>query len=290
MVMSKDSYWFKHDSNSGRGERLRRIQFVYTHWGKGIYWDVIEYLRDQDGYKSTKDDLSLRIICDIIGCKDEAKFINWFKDCIKTNLLQCDETHFWSDVLVENMAKWEAKKLNGSQGGRGNKKANRKLIESELKANRKLIESIIEDNRIEDNSIYDGISPNNFLFPLEAPSPKKNGRPKSEEEVVAYLTEEGYESPQENANKFFNFYQSKGWKVGKNAMVDWKSAVKTWKFAKTGVTPTPQHPYTEEQVRQIKRRLERDGDGSYPEWFDLKYKSILNYYTLVGNSTRRGEE
>lgn len=128
------------------------------------------------------------------------------------------------------------------------------------------------------------------LFPLDTPPIKKEGRPKSEDDVVAYLTQEGYESPQENANKFFNFYQSKGWKVGKNAMVDWKSAVKTWRFTKTGATPTPQHPYTEEQVRQIKRRLERDGDGSYPEWFDLKYKPILNYFTLVGASIRRGEE
>lgn len=28
--------------------------------------------------------------------------------------------------------------------------------------------------------------------------------------------------------KFFNFYQSKGWMVGKNKMKDWKAAVRTW--------------------------------------------------------------
>jgi len=29
-------------------------------------------------------------------------------------------------------------------------------------------------------------------------------------------------------NKFFNFYESKGWMVGKNKMKDWKASVRTW--------------------------------------------------------------
>ena len=31
-----------------------------------------------------------------------------------------------------------------------------------------------------------------------------------------------------NPEKFFNFYESKGWMVGKNKMKDWKAAVRTW--------------------------------------------------------------
>lgn len=31
-----------------------------------------------------------------------------------------------------------------------------------------------------------------------------------------------------NADSFFNFYESKGWMIGKNKMKDWKSAVRTW--------------------------------------------------------------
>lgn len=31
-----------------------------------------------------------------------------------------------------------------------------------------------------------------------------------------------------DAETFFNFYQSKGWLVGKNKMKDWKAAVRTW--------------------------------------------------------------
>ena len=32
--------------------------------------------------------------------------------------------------------------------------------------------------------------------------------------------------------KFFNFYESKGWMVGKNKMKDWKAAVRTWEDSK----------------------------------------------------------
>lgn len=31
-----------------------------------------------------------------------------------------------------------------------------------------------------------------------------------------------------DANKFFNYYEANGWKVGKNAMKDWKACVRTW--------------------------------------------------------------
>lgn len=46
-----------------------------------------------------------------------------------------------------------------------------------------------------------------------------------------------------NANSFYDFYESKGWMVGKNKMKDWKACVRTWeknntKNAKT-VKPTP---------------------------------------------------
>lgn len=31
-----------------------------------------------------------------------------------------------------------------------------------------------------------------------------------------------------NAERFYNYYESNGWRVGKNAMKDWKAAIRTW--------------------------------------------------------------
>lgn len=46
------------------------------------------------------------------------------------------------------------------------------------------------------------------------------------DQLQTYMTEIGMNDVSE---RFFDFYQSKGWMVGKNKMKDWKSAVRTWK-------------------------------------------------------------
>src|SRR3990167_750176 len=143
--MAKDSYWFKHDSSAGRGLRMRKMAFIYGHWGKGVYWDVIEVLREQQDYSYNSDDTSIQMLADIIGCKDAEKFAKWFADCIAFQLVVVVEGRFFSDVLCENMKVWEKFKLNGSQGGRCNKKVVRKLNESQTKAESKLNENIIDD-------------------------------------------------------------------------------------------------------------------------------------------------
>lgn len=37
-----------------------------------------------------------------------------------------------------------------------------------------------------------------------------------------------------NAQRFFDYYESNGWKVGKNPMKDWKAAVRTWERTEGG--------------------------------------------------------
>ena len=86
--MGKDSYWFRHDSTSGRGLKIRKIQHIYGHWGKGIYWDVIEVLREQDNYQYECDDPSLNMLSDLIGCSDHEKFFRWFNDCLNYGLFK----------------------------------------------------------------------------------------------------------------------------------------------------------------------------------------------------------
>ena len=49
--------------------------------------------------------------------------------------------------------------------------------------------------------------------------------PPTVEEVKAYCIERHNSV---NAERFVDFYSSKGWMVGKNKMKDWKAAVRTW--------------------------------------------------------------
>ena len=56
---------------------------------------------------------------------------------------------------------------------------------------------------------------------------EKSGRfiKPSVEEVAAYCRERGNAVDPEG---FFDFYESKGWRIGKEPMKDWKAAVRTW--------------------------------------------------------------
>ena len=59
--------------------------------------------------------------------------------------------------------------------------------------------------------------------------------PPSIEEVETYLRSLNIRDPKGNAQKWFNFYESKGWMIGKNKMKNWKSAVNTWNFEKNNM-------------------------------------------------------
>lgn len=45
------------------------------------------------------------------------------------------------------------------------------------------------------------------------------------EDLEDYINEKGY---QVDAHKFYNYYESNGWKVGRNPMKDWKAAIRNW--------------------------------------------------------------
>lgn len=45
------------------------------------------------------------------------------------------------------------------------------------------------------------------------------------EQIAAYCKERENDV---DANKFFDFYEGKGWVIGKSPMKDWKAAVRTW--------------------------------------------------------------
>ena len=49
--------------------------------------------------------------------------------------------------------------------------------------------------------------------------------PPTLENVIGYCQEKGYKV---DAQRFVDFYESKGWMIGKNKMKDWKAAVRNW--------------------------------------------------------------
>lgn len=90
----------------------------------------------------------------------------------------------------------------------------------------------IDKNRIEEENNNMGDSDESQPVPK-----RKNFIPPSVEEVKAYCIER---QNNVDAEAFVDFYESKGWMVGKNKMKDWKAAVRTWEKGNKAKQPIRQ--------------------------------------------------
>ena len=64
----------------------------------------------------------------------------------------------------------------------------------------------------------------------------KRFSPPTHEEAGLYFLERGSQEAIQEAEKFIDFYESKGWLVGKAKMKDWKAAVRNWMKNNFGVS------------------------------------------------------
>ena len=119
---------------------------------------------------------------------------------------------------IDNQNKRRAiNRNNGLHGGRPKSENNRtKPTVTEKKQN-------AEMNRIEMKG-NEGNSDSDETLSFSKSSSKKFIKP-TVEEIRAYCRERKNSVDAEN---FFNFYESKGWLVGRNKMKDWRASVRTW--------------------------------------------------------------
>ena len=111
----------------------------------------------------------------------------------------------------------EASKRKAENGKRGGKtEANEKQTESKTEANRKQTVSEKENEKEKEGEIE------NECYIARA---RTRFVPPTLDEVIAYCQERGNSV---DAERFVSFYESNGWKVGKNPMKDWRAAVRTW--------------------------------------------------------------
>ena len=99
---------------------------------------------------------------------------------------------------------------------------------------KRYVESTIQFKAdLNESSMQDGIkvphTDNNEYININNNSLYKKGSSRFQkptiEEIRQYCLEKGYNV---DAEQFFNFYESKGWVVGKSPMKNWRAAVSTW--------------------------------------------------------------
>lgn len=89
----------------------------------------------------------------------------------------------------------------------------------------------------------------------------------SPEEVIQEFRTRGHPEPETEGNKFYNFYESKNWMIGKNKMKNWKAAVAGWisrqkEFSQNRHTQNGKpKPANTESITPSLERLRKQGEA-----------------------------
>lgn len=150
-MANKDTFWFRHDSNAKDDPKCILLIEQLGPEGYGIFWILIELLRDQPDYK-----YPLKLLPSI------ARRYNTSAEKIRTvisayELFQVEnETFFFSESLLERMKALECYKNALSKAGKRGAQARLKPPSSQAQATLKPGLSLakrIEPNGIEPNGI-----------------------------------------------------------------------------------------------------------------------------------------
>lgn len=125
---NKDTYYFSHDSNALSDPKILNMRCDYGFESYGLYWAIIEMLRNESNYKLPLSKNTFRAIKMQTGTTiDVEQFIT---DCINeykgesgNGLFNSDGQSFWSESLLRRMKKYETikEKRTAAANSRWNK-------------------------------------------------------------------------------------------------------------------------------------------------------------------------
>src|SRR4051812_24352550 len=92
----KDVFWLRHDCNARRDPKILRVRGKYGARGYGIFWMVVEILREQSGYSMAMDDID--VLCLEVG--ETAELVSEvIQYCFTVGLFESDGASWYSPSL-----------------------------------------------------------------------------------------------------------------------------------------------------------------------------------------------
>ena len=215
----KETFYFQHDYNARTDPKLQDVLIEHGAAGLGVFWCIVEQLYEQGGKLPLKTCKSIAFALHV-DCKVVESIIHDF------DLFTNDGANFWSKSVITRLGKradiaekrkaaaikrWQSTREKQMQC---NSDANAMQNDAKKRKEKKRKEYNIKEN-IQEKSGH-------------------RFSPPTIEEIKGYILEKGYSF---DAESFFDFYESKGWFVGKNKMKDWKAAVRNWHRGETERRP-----------------------------------------------------
>ncbi|RHJ78086.1 Lin1244/Lin1753 domain-containing protein [Parabacteroides sp. AM08-6] len=213
----KETFYFSHDADAMNDPKCMLLISQLGMEGYGAFWGLVELLRVQPEYK-----MSIELIPAIAARfqMSEAKL----KTVISSfGLFHVTEDYFfYSQSLRDRMQLMLDKKKQQILAGikSGEVRRMKALAATDVVANKEGTTFERPSNDLRTNKIKES------KYKKESIKKKaKAFNPPELFEVEEYCKQRNNNV---DASRWWNFYQSKGWMVGKNKMKDWKAAVITW--------------------------------------------------------------
>lgn len=205
--------FFSHDLHGRNDGKLQRVLMKHGLKGIGAFWCIVEMLYENEGVlmrtECERIAFELRVDCDFI-----LSMIDDF------DLFQNDGDVFYSKSVLNRLETINAKRDKAKKSAEMRwGYANALRTQSDGNAVKESKEKKSID--IEKDKTTRFVKPNR-------------------DDVRAYMIELNMA---DLSQRFVDYYESNGWRVGRNAMKDWKAAVRTWKQQNNEKTKTTESFY-----------------------------------------------
>ena len=207
----ENAEYFSHDSGMRNDEKILALRSKFGNQGYAFWFMFLEILTNEEGFKKEiKTEVQKELLAGDMRIS-VAEMQDILSFCSRIELLQEKDSIFWSYNLIKRLEPMVQK--------------------------REFLRQKYEDKRVS--------APEMPVSTAEMPQSKvKESKdkvnivsrftPPTLEEVINYCKERNNSvDPQ----RFINFYESKGWMVGKNKMKDWRASVRTWELDKKDTKP-----------------------------------------------------
>lgn len=176
----------------------------------------------------------------LLGIRTPRGIINRIKNLIDAGLIlryaRCDEFGKTLYAFGPNYTKMEFFETPPENLFRGEK--NDSGVGKSVQDNNIVLSN--DSTSIDNNNICT-IENNPSTIPPIVPQPAKRFTPPTLDEVTAYCESRHNDV---NPQRFIAYYESNGWKVGRNPMKDWRAAVRTWEAKEVKRTNTIDYGHT----------------------------------------------
>lgn len=209
--MENKTFWFPHDSNARSDERITKLRIKHGNEGYGIYWCLVELLRDATAMRRQCDwdALAYEIRCD-------ASLVQSIVCAFGLFTRSKSGTEFWSESLLRR----QSKMLETSEKNRAN--AQKRWVGKNATALPPHSDRIATamHSTVQDSTVHNKQDSTREKEADKPPRPKFI--PPNFHEICDECKNEI------EANKFLDYYEANGWRVGRNPLKDWKAALRNW--------------------------------------------------------------